>query len=394
MEHGAGGAAHGDDHMTAIMLGSVEAVRDTIREASSRGTGLRIVGRGTWLDAGRPVRASGSVSTRELAGIVDYVPGDLTLTARAGTSLAEIRAATAAHNQWLALDPFGADDGTIGATVATASAGPLATFFGTPRDLVLGIEFVTGGATAARGGGRVVKNVAGFDITRLLTGSWGTLGVITEVTLRLHARPEADVSMAVSIGGTGHDLTRLREALRRFPFMPYACEVVSSALARALQLGDQPVALLRLGGNAEAVSAQRAALVEVGETREIDSDVWQHLRHAEPSDALVFRLSQRPAQIGATWTEAMDVVRACPGTLAHCAPARGIARCIVPPQAGLAQTLSAVLASAQSNRIGERLSDDVWAASFPPPRREIDARIKAAFDPATVLNSGILGEVA
>ncbi|HSQ30954.1 MAG TPA: FAD-binding protein [Gemmatimonadaceae bacterium] len=380
--------------MTTIMLDSVEAVRDTIREAASRGISLRIVGRGTWLDAGRPVHASGSVSTRDLAGIVDYVPGDLTLTARAGTSLAEIRAATAEHNQWLALDPFGSDDGTVGATVATASAGPLATFFGTPRDLVLGIEFVTGGATVARGGGRVVKNVAGFDITRLLTGSWGTLGVITEVTLRLHARPEADVSFAVSIGGTENDLSRLRETLRRLPFTPYACEAVNSALARALQLGDHPVALFRLGGNMEAVSAQRAALVEVGETREIDGDVWHRLRHAEPGDAFVFRLSRRPAQIGATWTEAMDVARACPGTLVHCAPARGTARCIVPPRSGLVQTLSAVFASAQSSRIGERLSDDVWAACFPPPRREIDSRIKAAFDPTNVLNPGLLGEVA
>jgi glycolate oxidase FAD binding subunit len=394
VEHGAGGAAIGGGDMTTVTLDSVDAVRDTIREAAARGTGLRIAGRGIWLDAGRPVRASGSVSTREFAGIVDYVPGDLTLTARAGTSLTEIRAATAEHNQWLALDPFGPDDGTVGATVATASAGPLSTFFGTPRDLVLGLEFVTGGGTVARGGGRVVKNVAGFDITRLLTGSWGTLGVITEATLRLHARPEADVSMAVSIGGTGLDLSRLREALRRFPFLPYACEVVNSALARALQLGDQPVALFRLGGNMEAVSAQRAALVEVGETREIDGDVWHRLRHAEPRGASVFRLSRRPAQIGETWTEAMDVARACPGTLVHCAPARGTARCIVPPQGGLARTLSDVFASARSTRAGERLSDDVWAACFPPPRREIDARVRAAFDPAHVLNPGILGEAA
>src|SRR5439155_9619738 len=102
-------------------------------------------------------------------GIVEYVPGDLTLTARAGTTLAEIRDATAAEQQWLALDPHGSDDGTIGATVATASAGPLATAFGTPRDLVLGVEFLTGGGALARGGGRVVKNVAGFDLVRLLT---------------------------------------------------------------------------------------------------------------------------------------------------------------------------------------------------------------------------------
>jgi glycolate oxidase FAD binding subunit len=136
--------------MTVVAVDSVGAVRDSIREAASRGLGLRVVGRGTWLDAGRPVRAAGSLSTRELAGIVDYVPGDLTLTARAGTALGEIRAATAAHNQWLALDPLGRDDGSIGATVATASAGPLATHFGTPRDLVLGLEYVTGSGTIGR----------------------------------------------------------------------------------------------------------------------------------------------------------------------------------------------------------------------------------------------------
>ena len=165
-------------------------------DAAQRGAPLRIVGRGTWLDAGRPVRATETLSTRELSGITEYVPGDLTLTARAGTTLGEIREATAAHGQWLALDPSGSDDGTIGATIATASAGPLVTFFGAPRDLVLGVEFVTGAGVVARGGGRVVKNVAGFDLTRLLTGSWGTLGVITEVTVRLHARPEADESVA------------------------------------------------------------------------------------------------------------------------------------------------------------------------------------------------------
>ena len=102
--------------------------RDSRRACATRrarGTTLRIVGRGTWLDAGRPVQATETLSTRELSGITEYVPGDLTLTARAGTTLGEIRDATAAHGQWLALDPYGTDDGTIGATVATGSAGPL-----------------------------------------------------------------------------------------------------------------------------------------------------------------------------------------------------------------------------------------------------------------------------
>src|SRR5438552_6449213 len=130
--------------MTTIAVDSVDALRDRVRDAADRRTPLRVVGRGTWLDAGRPVVANESVSTRDLTGITEYVPGDLTLTARAGTTLEEIRLATAAHDQWLALDPYGGDEGTLGATIATASAGPLSTSFGTPRDLMLGLEFVTG----------------------------------------------------------------------------------------------------------------------------------------------------------------------------------------------------------------------------------------------------------
>src|SRR5215207_1849086 len=200
--------------MTAVAVDSVAAWRDRVLDAVQRGTPLRLAGRGTWLDAGRPVHATDTLSTRELSGITEYVPGDLTLTARAGTTLAEIRETTKANGQWLALDPPGSDEGTLGATIATGSAGALRTFFGAPRDLALGVEFVTGAAVVARGGGRVVKNVAGFDLTRLLTGSWGTLGVITEVTVRLHARPEADESMAVSVDpATG--VSRVRQLLRR-----------------------------------------------------------------------------------------------------------------------------------------------------------------------------------
>ena len=379
--------------MTAIALDSVEAVHDTIRDAASRGLGLRIAGRGTWLDAGRPVRADGMLSTRELAGIVDYVPGDLTITARAGTSLAEIRDATAAHNQWLALDPLGSDEGTIGATIATASAGPLATYFGTPRDLVLGVEFVTGDGTVARGGGRVVKNVAGFDLTRLLTGSWGTLGVITEATLRLHARPEAELSIAVPIRGEADDLARIREALRRFPFTPYACEVINAPLASAVGAGGAAAVLFRLGGNGEAVEAQRAALVELGEPSIVDSRIWTRLRGAEPRAAFVFRLSRRPSEIGSVWKEAVTIASGCPGTLLHARPARGVVRCSVPAGDGVEASLARLLTAGQATRIGERLSPGLWRTAFPVPHRDMDARVKSAFDPSGVLNPGIYGEV-
>src|SRR5215208_4028113 len=100
MAHGSGGTSSGGTHMTAIAVDSVEAVRDRVRDALDRRAGLRVVGRGSWLDAGRPVRARESLATRDLSGITEYVPGDITLTARAGTTLGELREATAPHGQW------------------------------------------------------------------------------------------------------------------------------------------------------------------------------------------------------------------------------------------------------------------------------------------------------
>ena len=381
--------------MSTLTVSSAADLRDRIREASARGTPLRIVGAGAWLDAGRPVRAVESISAHGLSGIVDYVPGDLTLTARAGTSLAEIRQETGKYNQWLALDPHGSDGGTLGATIATASAGALATAFGTPRDLVLGVEFVTGAGNIARAGGRVVKNVAGFDLTRLMTGAWGTLGIITEATVRLHACPQADETIAVPIAGDAGSVDRARQLLRRLAFTPYACEVLDAKLARSVVGRGEVVALFRLAGNLESVAAQRSALLELGQPFDVSPEAWSTLRGAEPAGAIVFRLSRRPSEIGATWAEANQIVNGIAGALLHATPARGVVRCIVPNTAENVARLVTALTAAGSKRIGERMPDRLWASALPTPvTTGIPARLKAAFDPRGVLNPGILGEGA
>ena len=390
MAHGAVGAR--DPSVTTAAADSVSVVRDRIVDAAQRGVGLRIVGRGAWLDAGRPVQANETISTESLTGITEYVPGDLTLTARAGTTLAEIRAASGEHGQWLALDPHGSETGTIGATVATGSAGPLVTYFGRPRDLVLGLEFVSGRGVVARGGGRVVKNVAGFDLTRLFAGSWGTLGVITEVTVRLHARPEADETISIGIGAE-LAAQRVRQLLRRLPFTPYACEVVNEPLAQALFGRAETTVVVRMGGNGEAVRAQRAAFTELGDPKPVDGMVWQQLRSAEPIGAIVFRLSQLPSEIGRVWDAALSVARACPGTLVHATPTRGIVRCIVPsPSPQLTDALRDITSV---KRIGERLTMDLWHEFVPSNTAgDIPSRVKHTFDPQSVLNPGILGQYA
>jgi glycolate oxidase FAD binding subunit len=376
--------------MTSVATDTVAALRERILDAAERGTKLRIVGRGTWLDANRPVVGADVLSTRELTGITDYVPGDLTLTARAGTTFAEIRDATAAHRQWLALDPYGSDDGTLGATLATASAGPLRTGFGGPRDLSLGVEFVTGAGVIARGGGRVVKNVAGYDLTRLMIGAWGTLGVLTEISVRLHARPEADESFAVDVDpSTG--AAQVRTLLRRLPFKPYACEVVNAALAKQLTGAPTAQALFRLGGNAEAVRAQRDALAELGTVREADAEVWSRLRAIEPPNAMVFRLSALPAAMGTTWSEAERIVSGVDDAFMHATPAFGIVRCIVRANDGRSESVTRAFASATSTRIGERLPGYGWSALPSAVADPLSRRVKATFDPYDRLNPGILG---
>jgi glycolate oxidase FAD binding subunit len=375
MASSAGGAAN-------MMPDSTAAVKAMVTDAASRGAGLRVFGRGAWI-AGRPVRATETLSTARLTGISEYVPGDLVLTARAGTTLEEIRAATAEHGQWLALDSYGGDEATIGAVVATGSNGPLITAFGRPRDLVLGLEFVSGTGAIARGGGRVVKNVAGFDLTRLLCNSWGTLGVITEVTVRVHSRPERDESFAIPLGADG--AAKMRQLLRRLPFLPYACEVVNAALARHLIGASEVTALIRLGGNREAVAMQQNAFSELGDARRIDTTVWDRLRTCEPQDADVFRFSQVPSEIGTLWS----IANQFPNAFVHATPARGIVRTIVPN--GGPMEMPALAAAVK--RIGERLTPDLWKY-FPPQANDIAARIKRAFDPHNVLNPGILGEPA
>jgi glycolate oxidase FAD binding subunit len=383
--------------VTTAVFSEVEAVRERVREAARAGVALRLVGAGTWLDAGAPVAATETVSLRSLDGIVEYVPGDLTLTARAGTTFGDIRRVAAAERQWLALDPHGSDDGTIGATVATASGGPLATSFGTPRDLVLGLEFVTGAGAVVRGGGRVVKNVAGFDLTRLVTGAWGTLGAITEVTLRLHACPEMDQSVAIVIGGED-GVERTRRLLRRAPFTPYACEIINGELARVLDIGDMTTLLVRMGGNSDAVLAQRDALGELGDLVDISPETWQQLRTVEPrgSYAMAFRLSQLPSRLEATWREAMSLASRAPHTFLHATVARGIVRCIVPLTDGVAETVRKIFTTPSTvTRVAERLPAELWPLC---PARMIDSRLarrlKTTFDPAHILNPGILGETS
>ena len=365
-------------------------VRDAVRDAAASRTPLRITGKGTWLAAGRPVRATSTLSLSSLTGVVQYEPGDFTLTARAGTTLAELARATLPHRQFLALDPYGDPDGTLGATVATGASGPMAYAFGGPRDNVIGMEVITGDGAVVRCGGRVVKNVAGFDLTRLFTGAWGTLGVITEVSVRLRALPAVDVTYALAVDDRPDALRRLVAALRVASIAPFAMELLSPALAVRSATGRTTTLLVRLGGNTASIRAQRSGLATFGEVREVPTDVWSVVRGAEPSAAIVARLSTLPSQVASMWTQAREAIASVSDSAMIAAIGRGIVRCILPDDA---HDAARALARCGGTVIFERLPAALWSELAPSPVGDrLSRSVKNRFDPSHVLNPGLLGE--
>jgi FAD/FMN-containing dehydrogenase len=369
----------------ALSPRSVAEVADVVRQAYGGSEPLRIVGRGTWLTAGHPVQASRSLELSGLSGIIEYVPGDLTLTANAGTTLAEIADATAVHGQWLPLDPFGDPHGTLGATLATASAGPLGGSIGFPRDVTVGLSYVTGTGEVVHGGGRVVKNVAGFDLVRLSIGAWGTLGVITSATVRLRARPEADETVALSLPTERDALGTLLSTIRSAAVDPLAAELLSATCARRIGLGDGPVMLVRLAGNAVGVLHQRTTLGNLADCTEVSTEVWLRLQQSDPATASVMRVSRRPSELARLWLTAMAI----PNVDAHASLARGVVRLrLLNHEASLSGF------DAADRVMVETMSTPGVGVATPSPNDTLSRRLRDAFDPRRILNRGILGDDA
>jgi glycolate dehydrogenase FAD-binding subunit len=368
-----------------------------VREAAAAGTPIRIVGHGSWLAANRPVQADAALALDACSGIVDYVPGDFTLTVRAGTPLVEIARVAAQHGQWLPLDPLGSDAGSIGATVATASCGPHATGFGSPRNHLLGLEFVTGAGDVVRGGGRVVKNVAGFDLVRLSAGAWGTLGVITEVTVRLRSLPPEEQSLVVAVEDDEATLDRLGVGLRRMATAPLACELIGASLAEDIDLPARPALAVHIGGNSESMRAQRDALAALGAGpfTPVDDGLWARLRVTGDQPGAAWRLSHGPSRFGRTWMDGCQSVSPFPGARMHGSPLRGVVRCFVPRGDSETASPEALLRSLmlpfEGARIGETLPAHVWSVLPSAAMDHLSRGVRAAFDPRHILNRGILG---
>ena len=199
---------------------------DAVRDAWQSGTPVYPIGGGTSLDYGvRPTQPGLGLSLARLDRVVDYPAGDLTITAEAGVTIAELTERLARERQRLPVDIPQADRATLGGVVATSPSGPRRYSCGTMRDYVIGIRAVDGCGTAFSGGGRVVKNAAGYDLCRLLTGSLGTLGVITQVTLMVKPMPETSTLLACEVSDFDA-AERLLAELVHTKTMPAAIELL------------------------------------------------------------------------------------------------------------------------------------------------------------------------
>ena len=176
---------------------TVEELAYLVAEAADTRTPLEVMGRGTKREVGRPVQYGAVLSTENLTGIQLYEPSELVLVARAGTPIGQIEQALTEHDQEMPFEPidlgpvlgFGRGQGTVGGMVATNFSGSRRILSGSVRDHVLGVQAVNGSGETIRAGGRVMKNVTGYDLSRALSGSWGTLAVMTEVALKVLPAP-------------------------------------------------------------------------------------------------------------------------------------------------------------------------------------------------------------
>ena len=291
---------------------------EAISAAHASRTPLRIEGRGTKSAMLRPVQAAETLSTRNLRGIALYAPNELIVSVRAGTPVPELEAMLAASGQHLIAEPpdlsglMGADAGrvteagsaaTIGGVVAANLSGPRRVAWGATRDHVMGVRVVNGAGEALRFGGRVLKNVTGLDLCKLLTGSHGTLGVLTEVTLKVLPAPESSGTLVLR-GQDAAAAVRTLSAALGSPFgVSGAAWLPAPAAACVAELAGGSATLIRIEEFPPSVAYRLERLrAELGGDMLGEADsraVWQAVRDAVPlsarADDAVWRVSVRPS---------------------------------------------------------------------------------------------------
>jgi glycolate oxidase subunit GlcD len=284
---------------------SSEAAAQVMQLAMKEDLAVVPAGAATWIDAGNLLHCSDLiVTTRRMTRVLKHEPADLVATAEAGLTLRSFQKHLAQAGQWLPIDP--PDDGraTLGGVVATGLGGAHSLGFGLPRSFVIGMKVVLSDGRAIKAGGSVVKNVAGYDLCKLFTGSYGTLGLITELTFKLRPLP-AESRTVVASGSLASLITAGRKAFSRLS--PVAVELISSRLARYLEIAtDESALMMRFVGSARSVVAQTAQALKLLRddgnrcaTLDEESQPWSKLSAVplQSHDDLSWRVALRPTDL-------------------------------------------------------------------------------------------------
>ncbi len=283
---------------------SEEQVAEILSLSSEEGWHCVPGGRGSWLQGGQPPEGVDVLlSSERMNEISAYEPADLFIEAQAGALLGDLQRATSECRQWLALDPPGGGRGSVGATLAVGTAGPLEAGFGSPRDQLLGATLVTGDGRVLGLGGRVVKNVAGFDILKLVVGSWGTLGMITSATLRVHPTASMDRTLLFGAPDPGASAA-LASRLAQAPLPLAAVELLVPGDEESGGGASRPLVAVRIlesedaADEAERLLAERAGVAPVQRLEgEHSAAIFANVGAMEEGSDLVLRLSLLPARL-------------------------------------------------------------------------------------------------
>ncbi|MGL5831693.1 MAG: FAD-binding oxidoreductase [Waterburya sp.] len=252
---------------------TIEALAEIVRQASQHQWRILICGHASKINWGKITQdIQLVVSTQKCDRLIEHAVGDLTVTVEAGMNLADLQSELRFHNQFLPLDSHYAN-ATLGGIVATADAGSWRQRYGGVRDLLLGISFVRADGEIAKAGGRVVKNVAGYDLMKLFTGAYGTLGIITQLTFRLY--PWISTSQTMVLTGKAPEIAQATQMIRNSGLTPTAMDLLSGTVVHQLDLGSAMGLMLRWQTIPESIEQQILQVQAIAQQLGLATDIYQ-----------------------------------------------------------------------------------------------------------------------
>lgn len=397
--------------MTTFTPSTADEVLSAVQWALSEEAPVEIVGHGSKRGIGRPVQAGHAVDLSQLSAVTLYEPEELVLSARAGTPIGEIEALLSGRGQELAFEPmdygplFGAERGrgTIGGVLAANLSGPRRLKAGAARDHVLGINAVSGRGEAFKSGGRVVKNVTGYDLSKAMAGAWGTLAIVTDVTFKVLPAAETETTLVVRGLIDDDAIVAMALAMGSSAEVSSAAHLPEGVAGRVLEgaLGGDPATLLRVEGFGPSVTyrlesltdllrnAGPIELVEIERSRKLWRDIRDCIPFADTTERPVWRVSVAPSEAA----KLVLALRMEAGADAFYDWQGGLVwlRMEADPEAQLLRRLIRQFGGGHATLVRAAPS---WRASVPvfepqaPALAALSARLKEQFDPKGILNPG------